>query len=151
MWLRRTVRQLRSGSSLMQHCGRRPFHAKHISNSNYGSPQTVRQAGQTSRRVLESSPCSPCRGSMSHPTPPSVQLLSLNVNGLRETQQRAALFAVLQTELWHVIALQEIHHGSQAEAAQLCREGAGPSCGLIALSSCQGRCSTHLRFVSDLC
>ena len=59
VWLRRSVRQLRSGSSLMQHCGRRPLHAKHISNSNYGSPQTVRQAAQTSRRVLESAPCSP--------------------------------------------------------------------------------------------
>ncbi len=31
---------------------------------------------------------------MSHPGPPSLQLLSLNVNGVRERQKRAALFAV---------------------------------------------------------
>jgi len=64
---------------------------------------------------------------MSHPRPPSLQLLSLNVNGLRERQKRAALFAVLQAGPWHVIALQETHHATQAEAAQWCREGAGPT------------------------
>ena len=63
----------------------------------------------TSRRVLESAPCSPWGGSMSHPRTPSLQLLSLNVNGLRERQKRAALFAVLQAGPWHVIALQETH------------------------------------------
>ena len=64
---------------------------------------------------------------MSHPRPPSLQLLSLNVNRLRERQKRAALFAVLQAGPWHVIALQETHHATQAEAAQWCREGAGPT------------------------
>jgi len=44
---------LRSSSSHGQHSGRQPLHANHISNGNYGSPQTVRQAAQTSRRVLE--------------------------------------------------------------------------------------------------
>jgi len=75
-----------------------PLHANHSSNSDYSSPQTDRQAAQTSRRVLESAPCSPCRGLLSQPRPPSLQLLSLNVNGLRERQKRAALFAVLQAE-----------------------------------------------------
>ena len=126
MWLRRTVRQLRSRSSLRQHCGRQPLHAQH-NNSDYGSPQTVRQAAQTSRRVLESAPCSPWGGSMSHPRPPSLQLLSFNVNGLQERQKRAALFAVLQAGPWHVIALQGTHHATRAEAAQWCREGADPT------------------------
>ncbi len=62
---------------------------------------------------------------MSHPRPLSLQLLSVNVNGLRERQKRAALFAVLQAEPWHVIALQETHHATQARAAQWCREGVG--------------------------
>ncbi len=64
---------------------------------------------------------------MSHPRHPSLQLLSLNVNGLRERQKRAALFAVLQAGPWHVNSLQETHHATQAEAAQWCSEGAGPS------------------------
>ena len=64
---------------------------------------------------------------MSPPRPPSLQLLSLNVNGLRERQKRAALFAVLQAGPWHVIALQETHHATQAEAAQWCREGSSPT------------------------
>ncbi len=64
---------------------------------------------------------------MSHPKTPSLQLLSLNTNGLRERQKRAALFAVLQAGPWHVVALQETHHATQAEAAQWCREGAGPT------------------------
>jgi len=62
---------------------------------------------------------------MSHPRLPSVQLLPLNVNGLQEGQKRAALFAVLKAGPWHVIAPQETHHATQAEAAQWCREGAG--------------------------
>ncbi len=66
-------------------------------------------------------------GSLSHSRPPSLQLLSLNVNGLRERQKRAALFAVLQARPWHVIALQETHHAIHAEAAQWCREGAPPT------------------------
>ena len=64
---------------------------------------------------------------MSPPRTPSLQLLSLNVNGLRGRQKRAALFAALQAGPWHVVALQETHHASQAEAAQWCREGAGPT------------------------
>ena len=55
------------------------------------------------------------------------KLLSLNVNGLRGKQKRAALFATLQSGPWHVIALQETHHATQTEAAQWCREGAGPT------------------------
>jgi len=87
----------------------------------------VRQAAQTSRRILDGAPCSPWDGSMSHPRLPSVQLLPLNVNGLQEGQKRAALFAVLKAGPWHVIAPQETHHATQAEAAQWCREGAGPT------------------------
>ena len=64
---------------------------------------------------------------MSPPKTPSLQLLSLNVNGLKGKQKRAALFATLQSGPWHVIALQETHHASQAEAAQWCMEGAGPT------------------------
>ena len=64
---------------------------------------------------------------MSPPRTPSLQLLSLNVNGLRGRQKRAALFAALQAGPWHVVALQETHHASQAEAAQWCREAAGPT------------------------
>ena len=75
-----------------------PLHANHSNISDYSSPQTDRQAAQTSRRVLESAPCSPCKGLLSQPRPPCLQRLSLNVNGLRERQKRAALFAVLQAE-----------------------------------------------------
>ena len=64
---------------------------------------------------------------MSPPTTPSLQLLSLNVNGLRGKQKRAALFATLQSGPWQVVALQETHHANQTEAAQWCREGAGPT------------------------
>ena len=64
---------------------------------------------------------------MSPPRPPSLQLLSLNINGLRGRRKRAALFSVLLSGPCHVIALQETHHASQAEAAQWCREGAGPT------------------------
>ena len=110
---------------------------------------------QTSRRVLESGLCSPWGGSMSHPGPPSLQLLSLNVNGLRERQKRAALFAVLQAGPWHVIALQETHHATQAEATHWCREGAGPTAhgmahhfGLLAHQPAAAWpcCSRHVRF-----
>ena len=64
---------------------------------------------------------------MSPPHAPSLRLLSLNVNGLQGKPKRAALFATLQSGPWHVIALQETHHADQAEAAQWCREGAGPT------------------------
>ena len=64
----------------------------------------VRQAAQTSRRILDGAPRSPWDGSMSHPRLPSVQLLPLNVNGLQEGQKRAALFAILKAGPWHVIA-----------------------------------------------
>ena len=64
---------------------------------------------------------------MSPTRPPSLQLLSLNINGLRGKQKRAALFSALLSGPWHVIALQETHHASQAEATQWCREGAGPT------------------------
>ncbi len=62
---------------------------------------------------------------MSYPRASSLQLLSHNVNGPRQRQKRAALFAVLQAGPWYVIALQETHHATQAEAAQYCRERAG--------------------------
>ena len=58
---------------------------------------------------------------------PSLQLLSLNVNGLRGKQKRAALFATLQSGPWQVVTLQETHHANQIEAAQWCREGPGPT------------------------
>ena len=64
---------------------------------------------------------------MSPARPPSLQLLSLNVNGIRGKQKRAALFSALQAGPWHVISLQETHHASQEEAAQWCKEGAGPA------------------------
>ena len=64
---------------------------------------------------------------MSPPNTPSLQLLSLNVNGLRGKQKRAALFATLQSGPWQVVALQETHHANKTEAAQWCREGAGPT------------------------
>ena len=60
---------------------------------------------------------------MSPPNTPSLQLLSLNVNGLRGKLKRAALFATLQSGPWQVIALQETHHANQTEAAQWCRGG----------------------------
>ncbi len=85
------------------------------------------QAGSTNQpQSIESAPCSPWGGSTSHPRPSSLQLLSLNVNGLRERQKRAALFAVPQAGPWHVIALRDTHHATQAKAAQWCRERAGP-------------------------
>ena len=49
---------------------------------------------------------------MSPPNTPSLQLLSLNVNGLRGKQKRAALFATLQSGPWQVVALQETHHAN---------------------------------------
>jgi len=70
---------------------------------------------------------SPNTSAMAIMRSPSLQLLSLNVNGLQERQKRAALFAVLQAGPWHVIALQETHHATQAEAAQWLREGASPT------------------------
>ena len=82
---------------------------------------------QPSHSLLEGAPCSPWGGSMSPPNTPSLQLLSLNVNGLRGKQKRAALFATLQSGPWQVVALQETHHANQTEAAQWCREGAGPT------------------------
>ena len=60
--------------------------------------------------------------------PPLTPLfMSFNVSGLRERLQQLALFAVQQAEPWHVIALQETHHATQAVAAQWCREGPGPT------------------------
>ena len=89
------------------------------------------QAGSTNQpQSTGKCPLQPLGGPMSHPRPPSLQLLSLNVNGLRERQKRAALFAVLQAGPWHVIALQETHHATQAEAAQWCREGVLPPHGM---------------------
>ena len=61
---------------------------------------------------------------MSPPNTPSLQLLSLNVNGLRGKQKRAALFATLQSGPWQVIALQE------TQISGVCR-----SCHLLAVLS----------------
>ena len=63
-------------------------------------------------------PLQPLGGPNEPPRTPSLQLFSLNVNGLRGRQKRAALFAALQAGPWHVVALQETHHASQAEATQ---------------------------------
>ncbi len=53
------IKRLRSRSSLRQRCGRQPLHANHVSNSEYGSCQTVRQAAQTSCSELNSAPAAP--------------------------------------------------------------------------------------------
>ncbi len=53
------------------------------------------QAGSTNQ-PQSTGTAAPGGGSMSQPRPPSLQLLALNVIGLRERQKRAALFAVLQ-------------------------------------------------------
>ena len=100
MWHRRIVRQLRSRSSLRQQCGRGPV------NAIYGSPQSCRHH----KPAAEYWKMQPWGSSVTHPRPPGLQVLSLNVNGLRERQKRAALFAFLPAGPWHIIALQETHH-----------------------------------------
>ena len=41
---------------------------------------------------------------------PSLRLLSLNVNGLRDANKRRTLFTMLIAGRWDVVALQETHH-----------------------------------------
>ena len=84
--------------------------------------------GDPAEHTLQSLPTGRCPLlPPSPPNTPSLQLLSLNVNGLRGKQKRAALFATLQPGPWQVIALQETHHANQTEAAQWCMEGASPT------------------------
>ena len=97
-------------------------HPRHPSQLPGGPAEHTLQLFPTGR-----CPLLPLGGSMSPPNTPSLQLLSLNVNGLRGKQKRAALFATLQSGPWQVIALQETHHANQTEAAQWCRERAGPT------------------------
>lgn len=56
---------------------------------------------------------------------PPLHCLSLNVNGLREAGKRKVLFHCLSTGPWGLVALQETHHGTNEEAEQWVREGAG--------------------------
>lgn len=58
---------------------------------------------------------------------PTLQLLSLNVNGLRIPDKRRQLFHQLLEGPWDVIALQETHHGENEEGCRWAREGAGPA------------------------
>ena len=82
------------------------------------------QAGSTNQpQSTEKCPLQHRGGSMSHPRLSTAYVSQCQ--RLRERQKRAALFAVLQA--WHVIALQETHHATQAEAVHWCREGAGPT------------------------
>ncbi len=86
------------------------------------------QAGSTNQpQSTRKCPLQPL-GGLNEPTQTSVSTASVSqCQWARERQKRAALFAVLQAGPWHVIALQETHHATQAESAQWCREGAGPT------------------------
>ena len=77
-------------------------HPRHPNQLPGGPAEHTLQSFPTGR-----CPLLPRGGSMSPPNTPSLQLLSLNVNGLRGKQKRAALFATLQSGPWQVIALQE--------------------------------------------
>ena len=55
---------------------------------------------------------------MSRPRQPSLRLLSLNVNGLRDAAKRRTLFSLLHRDRWDVVLLQETHHSSQAEGEE---------------------------------
>ena len=57
---------------------------------------------------------------------PALRLLTLNVNGLRDSSKRRALFLALLHGPWDVILLQETHHSSPEEAVAWAQEGAGP-------------------------
>ena len=58
---------------------------------------------------------------------PTLQVLSVNVNGLCGQDKRRTLFHALQTSSWDVVALQETHHADDAEALRWQQEGAGPT------------------------
>ncbi len=62
---------------------------------------------------------------MSSSGQPSLRLLSLNVNGLRDAAKRRTLFNLLHRDRWDVVLLQETHHVSQAEGKEWIGEGAG--------------------------
>ena len=62
---------------------------------------------------------------MSHSDRPTLQLLSLNVNGLREPAKRRQLFHQLLEGPWDIAVLQETHHNSFEEGARWATEGAG--------------------------
>ena len=72
---------------------------------------------------------------MSRRKQPSLRLLSLNVNGLRDPAKRRTLFNLLHRDQWDVVLLQETHHSSAAEGQAWAEEGpnglrvnwAGPS------------------------
>ena len=90
-----------------------------------GGPAHPTQLGNTDWVVPSGAP----GGSpMTSPRKSSLQLLSLNVNGLQGEQRWAAPFAGLQAGPRHIVALfKRHHHVGQAEATQWCREGAGPT------------------------
>lgn len=60
---------------------------------------------------------------MSRPRSPSLRLLSLNVNGLRDKDKRRCLFNLLERDKWDIILLQETHHSSAEEGAAWAQEG----------------------------
>ena len=62
---------------------------------------------------------------MSRTHKPTLQLLSLNVNGLREPAKRRQLFHQLLEGPWDIAVLQETHHSSFEEGARWASEGAG--------------------------
>nr|BAA25763.1 reverse transcriptase [Chlorella vulgaris] len=60
---------------------------------------------------------------------PSLRLLSLNVNGLRDRDKRRCLFNLLERDRWDIILLQETHHSSTEEGTAWAQEGpAGVRC-----------------------
>ena len=60
---------------------------------------------------------------------PSLRLLSLNVNGLRDRDKRRCLFNLLERDRWDIILLQETHHSSTEEGTAWAQEGpAGLRC-----------------------
>ena len=62
---------------------------------------------------------------MSTTRPPSLTLLSLNVNGLGNKAKRLTLFHTLMQGRWDIVLLQETHHRDLEQGLQWSREGAG--------------------------
>ena len=60
---------------------------------------------------------------MSHTRSPSLRLLSLNVNGLRDKDKWRCLFNLLERDKWDVILRQETYYSSAEEGAVWAQEG----------------------------
>lgn len=56
----------------------------------------------------------------------ALRVLSCNVNGLRDSRQRIALFERLRAEAADIVVLQETHCSTDEEATQWVQQGAGP-------------------------